>query len=796
MSRARRPRVLLVWPGTDGAAAGNFGVPQLVTMATYVREVTGAHVEIVDLLCERAFGPVDLPRLFRGPGGDGYDIVGFSCYASYDFLKIDAVARVARATLPDAVLVTGGYHASARPSDFLTDGSPFDAVVVGEGEKPLAEIVRRFESGDRPSHAIFGSDPIEDLDSLPPSDWSFLDRYRPVLRKVASQVQVYLSRGCPFDCAFCMERAKREVSWRAYSVPRAIDEMRRLAAFADLTGMTVYIADALFGMRTSWRRAFLEALAREPIPAAKLWLLIRVDLMDDEDLRLFAAANCSPGFGLESGDPSLLGTIRKAGRLEDYLDRMRRIAARARELDVPWGANVIVGHPGETEATLRTTARYLRELFLDPKGTTGFLSVDPFRLYPGSPIDDERPAWESRFGARFHRPEWWNDGDQEFLSEWVDPSEGLDYRRRAALSHDLLAPITASIRGNFVHRGPARDYYLRAIDHQAQNDSPATRLHFIGRHYAWHRYLGKAAEGAALLRRDPEAEDLLRARRTATLRALAAERCPDPKEAAAWLETPIARALAATPRERFVPLDHVLESARDAAIPLDDTGAATVSALHAYARTFELAGVREGARVLDLGAGTGYGTALLARLVGPTGRVVAVELDRRLAARARAELPPLAVFLEGDALDTATLTRALAALAPAPLAETGTLETGTLETGTLETATLETGTLETASLAPSAPARPAFDILVCGFAVESLPPAWARVLAEGGVAVVPVGQADRQQLVRATLRGGAFEEETFGDVRYVRARRPSDLTPRPNLPAPAPDRARRTLRVL
>ena len=65
----------------------------------------------------------------------------------------------------------------------------------------------------------------------------------------------------------------------------------------------------------------------------------------------------------------------------------------ARELDVPFGANIIVGHPGETEASLRRTADYLRKLFIDdPRGTTGFLSVDPFRLYPGSPIDEEPPS--------------------------------------------------------------------------------------------------------------------------------------------------------------------------------------------------------------------------------------------------------------------------------------------------------------------------------------------------------------------------------------------------------------------
>lgn len=739
------PRVLLVWPGTDGAAAGNFGVPQLVTIASYVRDRTRARIDIVDLLCERAFGPVSLPKLFSGPDGEGYDIVALSCYSSYDFLKIEAVAKIARATLPDAVIVAGGYHASARPADFIEDSSPFDAVVIGEGEKPLAKIVEMVAQGSRPRAEIFPSDPIENLDELPPSDWSFLERYRPVLRKVASQVQLYLSRGCPFDCTFCMERAKREVSWRAFSVERAIDEVQRLSAFTDLTGLTVYIADALFGMRPSWRRAFLEALARQALPVHKWWLLVRVDLIDDEDLRLFGEANCAPGFGLESGDPKLLGIIRKAGRLDDYLDRMRRVAARARELDVPWGANVIMGHPGETEATMRTTARYLSELYLDPKGTTGFLSVDPFRLYPGSPIDDERAQWEQRFGAKFHRPEWWKDGDQEFLSEWVDPSESLDYRRRATLMHELLSPITSRIQSNFVYRGESREYFERAIVDQVRCSAENSRLHYIGRHYAWHRYLGRSRKGAEILRRDPEAAELLARRRALTVGRIASEMYPGQEALAqSWLSSPLAEALREVPRERFVPQDALLESARDEALPLDSSGAATISALHAYARSYGLARVREGSRVLDLGGGTGYGAALLARLVGKKGAVVSVEVDPRLCALAKSELAGAAHLLEGDALDPSAIDSALAAL---------------------ESARIE-GTAEPCAR---------FDAIVVGFAVREIPLFWGRALRNFGVVVAPVGQGDTQMLVRATFSDGAIvEHETFGEVRYVRARKSAE----------------------
>jgi protein-L-isoaspartate(D-aspartate) O-methyltransferase len=51
--------------------------------------------------------------------------------------------------------------------------------------------------------------------------------------------------------------------------------------------------------------------------------------------------------------------------------------------------------------------------------------------------------------------------------------------------------------------------------------------------------------------------------------------------------------------------------------------------------------VRPGDRVLDVGSGSGWSTALLAHLTGPTGSVVGVELEPDLVEFGRANLTPL-----------------------------------------------------------------------------------------------------------------------------------------------------------
>jgi protein-L-isoaspartate(D-aspartate) O-methyltransferase len=60
----------------------------------------------------------------------------------------------------------------------------------------------------------------------------------------------------------------------------------------------------------------------------------------------------------------------------------------------------------------------------------------------------------------------------------------------------------------------------------------------------------------------------------------------------------------------------------------------------ALAQWIEAAGVRPGDRVLHIGAGVGYYTAIFAELVGPAGAVVGYEVDPALAARAQAALAP------------------------------------------------------------------------------------------------------------------------------------------------------------
>jgi protein-L-isoaspartate(D-aspartate) O-methyltransferase len=111
-----------------------------------------------------------------------------------------------------------------------------------------------------------------------------------------------------------------------------------------------------------------------------------------------------------------------------------------------------------------------------------------------------------------------------------------------------------------------------------------------------------------------------------------------------WVTTPrVEAAFRRVPRHEFAPgvnntrvytADEVIITAHDAAgTPVSSSTPPVV-----MARMLERLVCEPGARVLEIGTGTGYNAALLGELVGPGGKVTTVEFDAAVAARAAATL--------------------------------------------------------------------------------------------------------------------------------------------------------------
>jgi protein-L-isoaspartate(D-aspartate) O-methyltransferase len=123
------------------------------------------------------------------------------------------------------------------------------------------------------------------------------------------------------------------------------------------------------------------------------------------------------------------------------------------------------------------------------------------------------------------------------------------------------------------------------------------------------------------------------------------------------LDGAIKAAFAAVPRERFLGPGpwaigtmlnrYVMTPSADPVFVYSDVtvGLETERSLNNgepsfHARCLQAVGIRRGETVVHVGAGTGYFSALMAELSGPQGRVLAIEIDPALAAKAKANLEP------------------------------------------------------------------------------------------------------------------------------------------------------------
>lgn len=112
----------------------------------------------------------------------------------------------------------------------------------------------------------------------------------------------------------------------------------------------------------------------------------------------------------------------------------------------------------------------------------------------------------------------------------------------------------------------------------------------------------------------------------------------------------VAAAMTAVPRAAFLPesVRHLADADRPVMIGWN----ATNSQPSTVRRMLELLGVQPGDRVLDVGSGSAWTTAILVHLTGPAGRVLGVERVPELVAMGRAALAEAGVDARVDPATT------------------------------------------------------------------------------------------------------------------------------------------------
>jgi protein-L-isoaspartate(D-aspartate) O-methyltransferase len=207
-------------------------------------------------------------------------------------------------------------------------------------------------------------------------------------------------------------------------------------------------------------------------------------------------------------------------------------------------------------------------------------------------------------------------------------------------------------------------------------------------------------------------------------------------------------AMLAVPRHRFVPNLPLDEAYADKALPAAE--GQTISQPYMVALMTDLLHLTPGQRVLEIGTGTGYQTAILAYLQV---QVVTIERSAVLAEMARAALTRLGYRVtEGDMNgDAASIPRG-DKTSCVPVSLPGVMGPIKIVVGD--------GTLGWPEDTP-------YDRILVTAGAPRIPAAFRGQTKDSGRIVIPVGDREDQHLIVAECRGGTWSESRSVACRFV-----------------------------
>ncbi|HUT55184.1 MAG TPA: radical SAM protein [bacterium] len=293
-------------------------------IAGALRQQRNDEIEILDARNRRW----PLARVRRRVREFAPDVVGISAI-NFEQPETHELAAAVKAEAPRAPVIIGGPYASANREAILKDPS-CDVVVLGEGEATVVELMQALEAGaglEAVKGIIFRSngetvttgprDLITDLDGLEAA-WDLLDpvsyykrfgRSQNIIKKDHRSLNIFTSRGCPYNCIFCHNVFGK--TFRPRSPESVLAEIRMLHDRYRMRELD--IVDDSFNQSLKRAKQICDGIIQNGL---KLSVMlpngIRGDRTDPEFLELLKAAGFYRiAFAVESASPRIQELIHK-----------------------------------------------------------------------------------------------------------------------------------------------------------------------------------------------------------------------------------------------------------------------------------------------------------------------------------------------------------------------------------------------------------------------------------------------------------------------------------------------------
>lgn len=323
-----------------------------------------------------------------------FDFVGLGVIGGYyQYRKMLKISEAINKSNDRPFYVLGGHGPSPEPEYFLRKTGA-DAVVIGEGEQTIVELMDAVKNGQNLSAVngiAFFENPSgrfiqtprreleENIDNIPYPAWSLFPMEHYVLfrepnDKLTDRTMTVLSgRGCKFKCNFCY---RMDEGLRTRNSESIIKEIRILK---DRYGISFI---------NFWDELLMNSVSRviklcQDLINADLnirWICNgRLNYAKPEVLKLMKEAGCVfINYGIESLDQEALKRMRKNLTVKQITEGIRATLAAG----ISPGFNIIFGNIGETAESLELGVKFL----LEEDDHAQLRTIRPVTPYPGSPL--------------------------------------------------------------------------------------------------------------------------------------------------------------------------------------------------------------------------------------------------------------------------------------------------------------------------------------------------------------------------------------------------------------------------
>jgi radical SAM superfamily enzyme YgiQ (UPF0313 family) len=399
------PNVLLIGPYDPQCGEYTFLAPPLgVWRLAGVLGAAGFVAKVFDPNCCQGTPQEALEGELRS---GRWDVVGISTTGMT--LRFDLeLAHIVRRVAPTALVVGGGMEATFRP-ELMFELGPFDLIALGEGERPLLELLRRLRAGQPtrgipgtaergqdgrlislPQRALNREELREAIFNIPYQQmpyaayWERLEsayRVGALPSKAAREAHLAEIRSvrlitlnyCPMGCTFCSATNFLHEAQGSVAAIARLDADECLAMIDRIVAAhprvrTIIFQDDIFCYTRDHRilplcEGIVTAKRTGRIPAHLQFISTnRIDAMSVERLSALRRAGFRVlGFGIESFSRKVLGEFNKA-QIHRHIQPM---LAAALELGITPFLDLILSSPraslADVAETLREGFRWLRQ---------------------------------------------------------------------------------------------------------------------------------------------------------------------------------------------------------------------------------------------------------------------------------------------------------------------------------------------------------------------------------------------------------------------------------------------------